>query len=291
MRTPVAYGPAERAIAAFERLHRLTVTVHDLRGDLWPQLDPSRLVHRSPLCRAVKATLQGESRCRAFELDGLRAELARSSAGRCHVCHAGLVEWVVPVHADAGLDWVLFAGVRRAGNGLGSALRDAQPATRPGWPAGTLPPPVDDAEAADLLEALHALAARLEQLRRERPRPAHGARQRGAGDAAAHRSARIARFIAQRHAEPVRLSDLARELGLSADRAGREVRRLHGCAFADLLSEARLVDAATLLRSSSLPVLVIGQQAGFGDSSHFHACFRRRFGCSPGAWRLAAEQT
>lgn len=285
-------SPAERAIASFERLHRLTVTVHDLRGDLWPQLDPARLVHRSPLCRAVKATMQGERRCRTFELDGLRADLARRGAGRCHVCHAGLVEWVAPVRSESGLDWVIFAGVRRAGSALGSALRDAQPATSPAWPARTaLPPLVDDAEAADLLEALHALAARLDQLRRERPQPACDARQRSAGDAEAHRSARIARFVAQRHAEAVHLTDLARELGLSTDRAGREVRRLHGCSFADLLAEARLIDAATLLRSSSLPVLTIGQQAGFGDTSHFHARFRRRFGCSPGAWRLAAQLT
>ncbi|MBN8526882.1 MAG: helix-turn-helix transcriptional regulator, partial [Planctomycetes bacterium] len=59
-----------------------------------------------------------------------------------------------------------------------------------------------------------------------------------------------------------------------------------GRGFADLLAEARLVTAATLLRGSALPVLEVGQRAGFGDASHFHACFRKRFGCSPGAWRL-----
>lgn len=283
---------AEHAIAAFERIHRLTVTVHDLRGDLWHQVDPVRLVHRSPLCRAVKATAQGERRCKAFEMDGLRADLARSGQGRCHVCHAGLVEWVAPVRSDRGLDWVLFAGVRRAGARLGSALRDPQTPTKANWPARTaLPPAVDDAEAADLLEALYGLAARLDQLRRDRPQRSRDVRQRGAGDGEAHRAARIARFLAQRHTETVRLSDLARELGLSEDRAGREVSRLHGRGFAELLNEARLVTAATLLRSSSLPVLEVGQQAGFGDASHFHACFRRRFGCSPGAWRLAVHVT
>jgi AraC-like DNA-binding protein len=283
---------AEHAIAAFERLHRLLVTVHDLRGDLWHQVDPHRLVHRSPLCRAVKSTAQGEFRCKAFEMDALRADLARSGTGRYHVCHAGLVEWVAPMRSPRGLDWVLFAGLRRVGSGLGGAWRDPQSPTRAAWPNGTqLPQPVDDAEAVDILEALHALAARLDQLRRDRPRPEREVRQRGAGDGEAHRAARIARFLAQRHTEPVRLGDLARELGLSEDRTGREVRRLHGNGFAELLAEARLITAATLLRSSSLPVLEVGQQAGFGDASHFHACFRNRFGCSPGAWRLAADMT
>lgn len=284
-------SPAEQAIAAFERLHRLTVTIHDLRGDLWHQVAPVRLVHRHPLCRAVKGTAQGEDRCKHFEMDGLRVELARRGGGRCHVCHAGLVEWVAPVRSELGLDWVVFAGVRRAGARLGLAARDPQPPTRAPWSGQSLPPPVEDAEAGDILEAVHALAARLEQLRRDRPVTTRRAWQRADGDGTAHRAARIARFIAQRHTEDVRLADLARELHLSEDRAGREVQRLLGRGFAAALAEARLVTAATLLRSTALPVLAVGQQAGFGDASHFHLCFRRRFACSPGAWRLGSDAT
>jgi len=281
-------SPAEHAIAAFERLHHLVVTVHDLRGDLWHQVAAERLVHRHALCRAVKGATLGEARCRRFEMEELRLELARRGTGRCHVCHAGLVEWVAPVRSERGLDWVVFAGVRRAGPRLGLAVRDAQPPTRAGWSGRTLPPTVDDAEAADILEAVHALAARLEQLRRERPAASRAPWQRDAGDGVAHRAACIARFLAQRHTEDVRLADLARELRLSEDRAGREVRRLLGRGFAALLAEARLVTAATLLRSTDLPVLAVGQRAGFGDASHFHACFRRRFKASPGAFRTAA---
>lgn len=277
--------PAERAIAAFERLHRLTVTVHDLRGDLWHHVVPERLAHRHPLCRAVKHhPLAG--RCEAFELEHLRAQLARSGTGRVHVCHAGLVEWVVPVRSERGLDWILFAGPRRAGQL--AAVRDTQPATTGVWPAKTtLPPIVDDAEAADLLEALYALAARLDHLRRERPRTERSVRLHVAGDGEAHRAARIARFIAQHHARDVSLEDLAVELDLTADRSGREVRRLLGRGFPALLTEARLNAAATLLRTTALSVLDIGLQSGFSDASHFHACFRRRFGATPAAWRSA----
>jgi len=281
-------SPSEQAIAAFERLHRLTVTVHDLRGDLWHQVAPQRLVHRHPLCRVVKGATLGEARCKHFEMDALRVDLARSGVGRCHVCHAGLVEWVAPVRSDRGLDWVLFAGVRRAGPRLGLAVRDPQPPTRAGWSGQALPATVDDTEAADLLEAMHALAARLDQLRRDRPGAIREARQRADGDGAAHRAACIARFLAQRHTEDVRLADLARELRLSEDRTGREVQRLLGRGFAALLAEARLVTAATLLRTTDLPVLAVGQRAGFGDASHFHVCFRRRFGATPGSFRSAA---
>ena len=277
--------PAERAIAAFERLHRLTVTVHDLRGDLWHHLAPERLSHRHPLCRAVKNQAHAR-RCEAFELESLRAQLARSGLGRVHVCHAGLVEWVVPVRSERGLDWVLFAGPRRAGQL--AALRDSQPATTGVWPARTdLPALVADAEAADLLEALSALAARLDQPRRERPRSERTIRLRVAGDGEAHRAARISRFIAQHHARDIRLADLAVELNLTADRTGREVRRLLGRGFPALIAEARLHAAATLLRTTALPVLDIGLRSGFNDASHFHASFRRRFGVTPAAWRSA----
>jgi hypothetical protein len=43
----------EHAIAAFERIHGLIVTVHDLEGDLAPRLRPDRQWHRQALCRAV----------------------------------------------------------------------------------------------------------------------------------------------------------------------------------------------------------------------------------------------
>lgn len=268
-------SPVEQAIAAFERLHRLQVTVHDLCGDLAPALDPRRAMHRQGLCRAVK--VHAQHRCAAFELQALRAELARSGAGRCHVCHAGLVEWVVPLLSPRGLDAVLFAGLRRPGPCLG-AWRDAQPRTPPPWlPNAALPSPVDDAEAADLLEALYALTARIAQLR---PPGAPAV----AGDGV-QRAARIRRFVALRHAQSVGLADLAHELGLSTDRAGREVHRLFGCGLPALLAEARFATAAGLLRNSQLSVLEVCLQSGFSDLSHFHACFRVRFGTTPAAWR------
>jgi AraC-like DNA-binding protein len=47
-------------------------------------------------------------------------------------------------------------------------------------------------------------------------------------------------------------------------------------------SSALLID----LRYPHLPVSVIGQMVGFKDASHFIRCFRRRFGVTPGDFRV-----
>jgi AraC-like DNA-binding protein len=35
-------------------------------------------------------------------------------------------------------------------------------------------------------------------------------------------------------------------------------------------------------------VATVAMRAGFGDLSHFHAAFRRRYGATPAAWRRQA---
>jgi len=62
-----------------------------------------------------------------------------------------------------------------------------------------------------------------------------------------------------------------------------------GMNFARLLAEARLGTAAWLLRHSGLPVVEVALASGFGDVSHFHACFRKRFGATPRRYRVQAS--
>jgi hypothetical protein len=150
----------EQALTAFEELHRLQVTVHDLDGSLWPFLSPQRLMHRHPLCTAVK--VHHGAACVRFGVDELRKDINRFADGRVQVCHAGLVEFVVPVFSEGQLAWVLFAGLRTPGRRLNDAVTDTTPPPRPlPWKRDAeLPAPIDDAEAALLLEALRQLGAR-----------------------------------------------------------------------------------------------------------------------------------
>jgi len=289
-----SFSIPEAALAAYENLSRLRVTVHDLEGTLWPFLPPERFQHMHPLCVAVK--VRHDRACVDFGVKRLRREIPTQPHGRVQVCHAGLVELVAPVFREGRLVWVLFAGPRRAGN-LPNAVRDTTPPpARTPWARGTpLPTPLDEAEAQALLEALRQLAARLRLWREELEGTGLAPKQLGPNeinappDALATRRAQVLRFIQLRHTQQVRLADLAKLLHLSETRAGHAVREACGESFVKLLLEARLRTAAGVLRHTSAPVPEAALRAGFGDLSYFHRAFRKRFGKTPRQYCRGAE--
>ncbi|MCZ7646318.1 MAG: helix-turn-helix domain-containing protein [Planctomycetota bacterium] len=282
-----AFEVPAQAIAAFERLHGLRITVHDLHGSLWRVLPHERFQHVQSFCQAVKA-YDHDRRCMDFEHRQLRRDLSKYPHGRVHACFAGFVEWVAPVFRGSELEWVLFAGLRTPGPKLADLVRDtgAPLEARP-WPArDPLPRPVDDEEAAAILEALRQLAARLrlwelEYAAEPEPRRRDAAR----ADELARRATLIRHFIQQRFKRPVRLADLARRLNLSESRAGHAVKEACGATFVELLAEARLSTAAGLLRHTELPILEVARRSGFGDPSHFHRAFRSKYGLPPLQYR------
>lgn len=261
---------AEGAIAAFERLHGVTVCVHDVAGRFVGRLDERRRRHDHRLCRAAKAAGH-EPACAAFDAARVR-ELARGRPdGFAKVCHAGLVELVVPQIEHGDLCWLLFAGVW-ADPGLAEAERERRSAVRlraaPSLPAAW----------PDLLDALRSLAARLAQSAAP-PLPAPTSRHEA-----------VLTFLRRQHHRDIGLPDLARVLGLSPSRASHQVSQLFGQPFARLLAATRLASAQELLRCTELPVGDVALRAGYGDLSHFHAVFRAATGTTPAAWRRGMRQ-
>jgi len=291
------HGVPERSITAFEQLHHLTVTVHDPAGLLWPVLDPARLSHRQAPCRAVKA-LGHESACQRHDGSTLQSTLAAHHRdGRVHVCHAGFVEWVVPGLHRQGLDFLVFAGLRRAGPRLQGRVPVAPRTT--GIP-GALAQPLAlvEAEEADLLlEALSQLAARLsrwcdDHRGEEAPKPP--ARRVAQAfptitEPLARRRLLVRYFLDQNYQRDIGLADLARHLGLSPSRAGHAVAESCGDGFVALLRQTRLRAAGSLLRHTDLAISDVALRSGFNDIAHFHRCFRQRFGTTPHAYRRQAE--
>ncbi len=284
------YEVPEKAVAAFEKATGLRVCFHDVGQTLGPFLPPERFTHNNPFCSAVKAGWM--QACTAFDGRLTHRELAARPEGRVQICHAGLVEWVVPLRFSGVIEGVLFAGQRRAGRGLSTAARDPAPALEPApWkdPHGVLRL-VDDAEAEWLLELARQLAARLQHWRGElaAPRRTRPARDGGGvfdlSDLATRRSL-IHAFIHREHCRAPTLQDLARHLHLSESRAGHAIKEACGAPFVKLLSAARLRTAAGLLRHSNLSVLDIAGRSGFNDVSHFHHEFRKQFGTTPHRYR------
>ena len=269
----------ELAIRAFEAATGLHVVLHDLARRWWARLPPERGAHRRPLCQAVKGSVHLQ-RCLDLELTEWRRDWARWPEARVHRCHAGLVEWVVPLVEGDVLAGVCFAGQRRAADDfVADHVQKLSPAARL-IPRSKAPPPVGAEESARILELLRQLAARLVHLaQRQDPTVA------GRGD----RWWRCERFFQERHADPgLRLDHLAADLGLSPGRLAHLLQQRGEGTFVERLTAIRLRSATALLRATDLPVAEVALAAGFGDLSHFHRVFRRAFTTTPLKYRREA---
>jgi AraC-like DNA-binding protein len=266
----------ELAIRTFEKIHNLSIVVHDLTTRLWPILPPERFRHCSAHCLAVKRT--HDWACHEFEIARLRGEIARFPEGRYHICHAGFFEWVVPAYIENRLSWVLFAGQRRPAGKFPHLVRDPR-RTQIDWGLRKPPPPVREQHAELVLEVLRQLRSRLLQWREQ------AARDSVERDFAGQRRLAIERYIYDRHTGGASVAGLARELHLSPSRAIHLVKELFGRSYIKLVSEMRLRTAASLLRETSRPILDVCLESGFQDLSHFHRLFRRRFGVTPRSYR------
>jgi AraC-like DNA-binding protein len=279
----------EQAIQAFERIHGLRVTVHDLAGSLHSSLARNRFQHTHPLCHCVKASGMERS-CVALEIFQVRSQLQSFPEGRYHVCHAGLVEWVMPVFHEMELEWMVFAGVRRPGPDLEAGFRQALTRwKRSPWNTRTpRPAEVNNEEAQLILEHLRQLTARLSSWARQKQRPPPqrpAASDIMAADRPLRRRTLIRSFIESNHPYQVRLKDIAALLKVSEDRATHLIRECCGQTFREMLIDARVKTAQELLRFSGLPILQVALSSGFPEVSHFNRLFRLRTGLTPGHYR------
>jgi AraC-like DNA-binding protein len=168
--------------------------------------------------------------------------------------------------------------------GSGAATAALVPALTP--PGGG---PDSGRFAADLREALTWLPAqprraeaRLWDLlwRLAAPEP------EGVDAAALHPAVRLAlSLIESRLAEGVRVSEIAREAGVSPGHLTRLFRAATGRTVIDALQERRAERARHLLTYSDLPVKAVAAQVGIEDLNLFNKTVRRRCGASPRAIR------
>lgn len=282
-------GIPTEALRAFEAVHRLNVTVHDLTGLLQLHIDPSYAYHRHPFCQAVKSGEFGR-RCYAWEVTDLRPQTGEMPQGRAQVCHRGLMEWVVPVFLGETLAVVLFAGPRVVARSLVIPATDRPSAERAGragrsWRAGRAGcfRAAGLAESDRILESLRQLAGRLQtwliELRLRTGQVGCGGADSG------RRDLLIREFVHEQHTRRVTQLDLAERLGISPSRCAHVVRATTGKTLRQLLYDARVQTACWLLTQTDLPLKEVCRRVAVADLSYFHRLFRRRTGISPARYR------
>jgi AraC-like DNA-binding protein len=93
------------------------------------------------------------------------------------------------------------------------------------------------------------------------------------------------RYIDERYAEPLRLGELARDLGSSPSSLRMHFRRERGCTPRDYLASVRLRHALEHLRDSSLTLDVVARLTGYDSASHLSRHVKAATGSTPGAFR------
>ncbi len=265
----------EQAVACFEKWSSTTVTVYDFEPIFYLS-DMPRSMHLCRECSLVKkACLR---KCVDFDYVGYRARKWDYPDGCLKICHAGFLEWVMPVHYKERMLAVLMAGIRLA--------PDSVPAGFPHYISkekrldNVFPElkKTDEEEILHVMEGLRQLAARLSQW--------FGTVQ---NDPELHttlkRDEQIL-FLIRRHSRGnMSLAELAKYLHLSPSRAAHLVKETTGKSFKALVSEYRLERAAKLLLYSGETVTQIAGACGYDNVSHFHRAFKDRFNTSPLKYR------
>ena len=144
---------------------------------------------------------------------------------------------------------------------------------------------IDGGLDATYCEAMACALARYLACRYGRQRPA---RDHAVSGLAPWRVRRIADYVDAHLAEPLRIHDLSRLVGLSPGYLHRAFRDRTGKTPLGFINQRRIERAMTLLRRRNSSVAEIALAVGFTSPSHFARTFRDIVGASPSSFRSGA---
>ena len=234
-----------------------------------------------PVCQAIQATPAGAWACLADSREHCDQARRERQTLRYH-CHAGLVDFVVPVvvrgHHIASIEGGQIqtepgsrAGFRRlwkrvAGYGVDRAALETAYSQTPTMTPGRL-------EAVLSLVRLFAeyfCEAGWKIRGEEGQRP---------------EIARTQRYIREHFNEDLTLAQVAAEAHLSPAYFSTVFRRSAGVTFTRFVQAVRIEQACRLLRESDRPITEIAFSTGFNNLTHFNHVFRQYERCAPTRYR------
>lgn len=95
----------------------------------------------------------------------------------------------------------------------------------------------------------------------------------------------IFKHIENHYAENLTIKEMAESCGFSQSHFMKFFKASFGTSFVAYLKEYRLSKAASLLVSSSSPILTIAQETGFDNLSYFNRSFKSMYGVTPRQFR------
>lgn len=95
----------------------------------------------------------------------------------------------------------------------------------------------------------------------------------------------IRRYIDRNFRENINLDALAERFHFSREYIERIFRAQHGCAVYEYIQQARMKQAAELLKNPRLSLQAIAEHLGFSNANYFSKAFRRFYQISPSEYR------
>ncbi|MEM1083386.1 MAG: AraC family transcriptional regulator [Verrucomicrobiota bacterium] len=98
---------------------------------------------------------------------------------------------------------------------------------------------------------------------------------------------RALRLLEQRLTEPINLTDLGKQCGISPTHLSRQVKRRTGKTLREHQRRSRIAAACELLRDGDASVTSVALDVGYQSLSHFAKAFREETGKTPREWRAS----
>ncbi len=99
---------------------------------------------------------------------------------------------------------------------------------------------------------------------------------------------RLKELLHYQFTEHLTLTYLSKQIGVHPVHISREFSRYFGSTFGDYLRMLKVQNAASLLKTNSIPFADIALQCGFSDQSHFIRSFRSHYKMTPSEYRYIA---
>jgi AraC-like DNA-binding protein len=99
----------------------------------------------------------------------------------------------------------------------------------------------------------------------------------------------MARFVAENHAGPLRVRDVAEHVGLHPNYAMTLFRKRYGLTLSTYLTRLRICQAQNLLISTHWDTSRIALETGFGSTSRFYEAFNQVSGRTLRQYRLLPD--
>ncbi|MEI6423866.1 MAG: helix-turn-helix domain-containing protein [Lentisphaerota bacterium] len=257
-------------VDTYGRLFRCSVCFHDYSGEIFKAADISLLMHMNPFCQLVKKKTYCEKKCVEFDLRNMKHFFSCGKKELVKICHAGALEFTVPVFSENRLCGAVFLGpFRPAKNSKMSGVikqgSEGELSADAKHIFSALPE-IENSKLEDMLKMTRLLAEKLGRTITSVNRDY--ILGQGYAD-------KIPYFMNREFKNRISIANLAEFLSLSASRTSRLVKSHTGKTFPELLSEKRVEHARALLVNSFFNMETISRQCGFSEPAYFFRTFKR----------------